>query len=299
MGVARLAVVCAMVEAAFDACVPQPFAERFKPVVPRTMAAPDINTEEGRKELVKAFDPDFQGLLEKKEVNQMLQARLSLLGVKSISKYAVLVEDGAALRTFAVDHCAMDRNRDVVQIAGLLDAFEASKTRMQVRHKAEAEASSANLPPPVNKTEAQDLRVRFEQMHYKLEDKVSPSTSCLEQVFEQVEGGEWRNLSLVHFTSREDQDAEPLTAVLDKSGALKVRKGSVETKPPGSPEELRVKLRLVAHTYIMTQLKFPNREVLRGVNPVVWNRYADYLLGEHCHQLKAKGPGGETMCTLL
>jgi hypothetical protein len=32
---------------------------------------------------------------------------------------------------------------------------------MQVRHKLEAEATASSLPPPVNKTEAQELKVRF------------------------------------------------------------------------------------------------------------------------------------------
>ena len=84
----------------------------------------------------------------------------------------MLGETAADMRRFATDHCGLAAVRDVVQIAGVIDAWEASRTRMQARHKAEAEASMASLPPPVNKTEAQDLKVRFEQAHYKLEDKV-------------------------------------------------------------------------------------------------------------------------------
>ena len=91
--------------------------------------------------------------------------------MRSLSRFAVLGDRAADVRTFAVDHCHLQLGRDVVQVAGLVDLWEACKTRMQVRHKAEAEASASSLPPPVNKTEAQDLRVLFEQMHYKLEDK--------------------------------------------------------------------------------------------------------------------------------
>ena len=121
---------------------------------------------------------------------------------------------------------------------------------MKVRHQAEAEASLASLPPPMNKAEAQDLRVRFEQMHYKLEDKVAPSTGTLEQLFDQIEAGEWRSMSLAQFMSREDQDTEPLAAVIDKSGTVRVKKGFGEGKPPKTGEELRQRIKLMSYCYI-------------------------------------------------
>ena len=141
----------------------------------------------------------------------------------------------------------------MVRIAGLVDVWEACKTRMTVRHQAEAEASVASLPPPMNKAEVQVLRVRFEQMHYRLEDKVAPATGTLEQLFEQVEAGEWKSMSLAQFMSREDQDAEPLAAVIDKSGTVRVKKGFGEGRPPKSGEELRQRTKLMAHCYIFCE----------------------------------------------
>lgn len=41
----------------------------------------------------------------------------------------------------------------MVVIAGLIDLWNARKTRMVTRHKAEAEAISAAMPPPLNRTE--------------------------------------------------------------------------------------------------------------------------------------------------
>lgn len=261
------------------------------------MAAPppDLTTPEGRREAIAMLDPDFQGLLERKEVSEISQARLGVAGVKSISRFSVIGEANGDVRTFAVDHLALDRNRDVVQVAALVDAWQASKTRMTVRHQAEAEAVTASLPPPVNKTEAQDLRIRFEQMHYRMEDKVAPASGTLEQLFEQVEAGEWKNMSLVQFMSRDDQDTEPLAAVIDRSGVVKVKKGHGESAPPKSAEELRQKIKLMGHCYLMTQLKFPNRVVLRDINPYTFNKYADYLMGEHVLGLKAKDAKGDVV----
>ena len=261
------------------------------------MAVHDLDVPEGLAEAIKALDPDFQGLLERKDVPARLQGTLSNAGVKSISRFAVLGESAADLRRFATDHCNLAAARDVVQIAGLIDAWEASRTRMQARHKAEAEASIASLPPPMNKTEAQDLKVRFEQAHYKLEDKVWPATGTLEVLFDQVESGEWRHMALVQFLSKEDQESEPLGATIDKSGTVKIRKGYGEGKPPKTPEELRQKIKLMCHTYLFVQLKYPNKEVLRDVTPNLFSKLADYLLGEHIFGLKAKDEKGEIVAT--
>ena len=261
------------------------------------MAAPDLDTEEGRTAALALLDPDFQGLLEKKQISERLQGALSNVGVRSISRFSVIGDAAADVRAFAVDTAGLERARDVVQIAGLVDAWEACKTRMRVRHQAEADASVASLPPPVHKVEAQDLRLRFEQMHYRLEDKVAPSTGTLEQLFDQIEAGEWKNMALAQFMSREDQDTEPLAAMIDKTGTLRVKKGFGEGRPPKTGEELRQRIKLLAHCYLFCQLKYPHRAVLRHVHPNLFNKYADYLMGEHVMGLKAKDSRGEVVAT--
>ena len=255
----------------------------------------DLNTAEGRAAAVKLLDPDFQGLLEQKKVSERVQATMAVANVRSISLFSVLGEATTDIRTFAADQCGLDRNRDMVEVASLVDTWNACKTRMTVRHQAQAEAHNAQLPPPMNKTEAQDLRARFEQMFYKLEDKVSPATGTLELLSEQVDSGEFRAMSLVQFLSRKDQEEEPLGVTLDKAGSIKVRKGFGESKPPKSGEELRQKVKLLGHCYIFTMLKYPNRQTLAENNPNLWNKYADYLLGEHVMRLAAKNSKGEVV----
>ena len=255
----------------------------------------DLNTAEGRATAVKLLDPDFQGLLEQKKVSERVQATMAVANVRSISLFSVLGEATADIRTFAMDQCGLDRNRDMVEVASLVDTWNACKTRMTVRHQAQAEAHNAQLPPPMNKTEAQDLRTRFEQMFYKLEDKVSPATGTLELLSDQVDSGEFRAMSLVQFLSREDQEEEPLGVTLDKAGSIKVKKGFGESKPPKSGEELRQKIKLLGHCYIFMMLKYPNRQVLAEDNPNLWNKYADYLLGEHVFRLAAKNSKGEVV----
>ena len=54
-------------------------------------------------------------------------------------------------------------------------------------------------------------------------------------------------------------------------------------------------MKLLGHTYIFVQLKYPNRDALKNINLNLVNKYVDYLLGEHVYALKAKDANGDTM----
>ena len=268
------------------------FSRPVAPLPRFAMAAPslpDLATAEGRQEAIAKLDPDFHSLMERKSLPEVLQATTSNAGVI----YSVIGETAADVCQFATDHCNLDRGRQVVEIAGQIDLWNACKTRIVTRHKAEAEAVSSALPPPLNKTEAQDQKSKFKNIYYTLEDKVSPSIGTLESLFEQMDSGELQVMSLVQVLSKEDQETEPLAATIDKSGTVKVKKGHCESKPPKSGEGLRQKIKLLGHCYIFTQLKYPNRHILRNVGPNLFHEYP----GEHVAGLRAKNSKGETVST--
>lgn len=56
------------------------------------MAVPDVNTEDGRKEYISKLGPDFQGLLERKEIAEMTQAKLGQANCKSLNRFASLAD---------------------------------------------------------------------------------------------------------------------------------------------------------------------------------------------------------------
>lgn len=252
------------------------------------MAAPDVNTAEGRAEALLLLEPDFHGLLQRKDVSELLQAKLAVAGIKSISRFSAVADSRAQLRTFCERPLAMDPARDAVLVASILDAWEASKTRMEVRHKAEAEAETTNTPASLNKVEYQDIRKRFERMYYKLEDRTTPSSATLELICDQVESGELKPLHLVQCLSQEDAEIDPVGAVIDKSGSLKIKKGYGETTEPGDPEEYRRRMKIVAHVYIFAHLKYPHKAVLKDLTPYTFERFVDFVLGEHVLGLEAK-----------
>ena len=198
-----------------------------------------------------------------------------------------------------MDSLGLDEARDVIDIASMVDAWESSSTRMTVRHKAEAEAGLASQPRALNKVEIQDLLTKFQAVHgLKLEDKSIPAASTLEQIFDQVEQGELKNMSLVQFVSREDAEADVLGATIEKgTGALKVKKGYGECPKPRTPEEFRRRMAVVSHAYLLAQLKFPQKATLRDLQPLHFLKYLDLMLGKHVLGLKAKNQDGETVAS--
>lgn len=256
------------------------------------MAGLDLTTADGRAAALLLLEPDFHGLLQRKAVEEIHQARPAVSNVRSISRFNAMADTRQQLRNFCIHSLMMDAAADAVAIASVLDTWEAAKTRMEVRHKAEAEAVSSNLPPTMNKVEYQDIKRRFERLHYRLDDRTTPSANTLELLCDQIESGELKPLLLVQCLSQEDAEVDPLGAVIDKTGAVKIKRGHGETSEPKDPEEYRRRMKIVAHTYLFAQLKYPHKAVLAGLTPYSFQRFVDFILGEHVMGLQAKDEEG-------
>ena len=219
------------------------------------------DTPERRARAIALLDADLHGLLQIKEVSEEIQAKISVERVRSISKLSTIADDRAGIRNFCTNRLALHAVNDMVDVASVVDAWEASTTRMKVRHNAEAEASLASIPRAVPKVEVQDLLIRFETLHgYRLDDKTTPATSTLELIFDQIEAGELKQMSLTQMVSKEDSESEIIGATIERStGAIKVRKGYGECPKPKSPEELRRRMAVLANCYLLGQLKFPRK----------------------------------------
>ena len=105
-------------------------------------------------------------------------------------------------------------------------------------------------------------------------------------------------MSLVQFVSREDSEADVLGATIEKgTGALKVKKGYGECPKARTPEEFRRRMAVVSYSYLLAQLKFPQKAILRDLQPMHFLKYLDLMLGEHVLGLKAKNQDGGTVAS--
>ena len=109
------------------------------------------DTPERRARAIALLDADLHGLLQIKEVSEEIQAKISVERVRSISKLSTIADDRAGIRNFCTNRLALHAVNDMVDVASVVDAWEASTTRMKVRHNAEAEASLASIPRAVPK----------------------------------------------------------------------------------------------------------------------------------------------------
>ena len=257
------------------------------------------DTDERRANAISLLEPDLHGILQVKEVPALIQARLSVARVRTVSRLSSMADDRAAVRNFCRDTLNLSLVNDIVDVASVVDAWESSQVRITARNKSEAEAAISSQPRAINKVELHDLVSKFEALHGgKLEDKFTPAAVALEQVFEQVENGEFKNMALVQFVSREDAEAEVLGATIEKgTGTIKVKRGFGECQKPRSPEEFRTRIQVVGNTYLLAQLKYPQKAALKELQPVHFLRYLDLMLGEHVLGLKAKDKDGNTIAT--
>jgi hypothetical protein len=262
--------------------------------------APGINSEAEQLAAVALLNADLAGLLAAKEVPRVVQAKLALKRVKSMSMLAVLQDTRAGMRVFCKDSLGLDEaaNPDaVIDIATVVDAWEAAKLRVERRNALEAEASVSAEPKAVPKTEHMELRSKFEKVYMVIEDKEAPAYSSVEDLFEQVDQGEFRFMSLNEFASREDADQEKWGQLSfnNNTGIVKVKKGAVDNPLPAGSELLRRRLKLVGHHWLYCKLRYPLRRNLQDIDAQTFIKLADYLLGELVSGFGAKDEKGNVV----
>ena len=262
----------------------------------RAQAMADLATAEGRRAEIAKLEPDFHGLLERKALSQTIQAQVAAAGVVSLSRFSSLADTKAEIRTFCQDALGLHRVNDAVSIAAVVDAWTAAQTRMEVRHKAEAEADLSGMPQILNKAELQDLRSRFETSFYVIEEneKAVPcdvGDSLRPDRVRRVEGHDLGAVSVAggRRDGRDRLRGGEVGADQDPQGLDK------EGVKPSTPEQLRQRLKLVGHTMLFAQLKYPHKAALRGLEPLHWSKLAGYLLGEHIMGLESKDARGEVV----
>lgn len=94
------------------------------------MAGIGYDTEERRRNAIALIDADLHGLLQVKEMDEVLQAKLAVAKVRSISRVNTIADDRVGMRKFCTEVLSLDKTRDVVEIASLVDTWEAANTRV-------------------------------------------------------------------------------------------------------------------------------------------------------------------------
>lgn len=245
------------------------------------MAVPTV------EELIEKLAPDLQGLLDARKVGKQTQADLAKSGVDSIAMLSAVAVNREGLEKVAKDMLGIDvaggGGDEQIKFAQLYLAWQAASKRVKVQDEMDAEASAQKEPKPVPPQELMALRQKFEAEFYKLKDAEVPSKASMEDLFEQIDLGEFRPMALRHFGSRADnEEAEVGNLHVAKSGQVKIRKSRVETSAPVTLEDFRAKVILMANHYLFARFRYPNKQLLQKINPFTFLDYLGVLDRKAC-----------------
>ena len=128
----------------------------------------------------------------------------------------------------------------------------------------------------------------------ELEDKHIPSKEYIEKKLHEPENGEFRAEQLSEVVSRDEIDPDTLLPVWDAKGHMTVKRGNTVVAMPTGPEQLRMRLTVMANALRMLKLKHTGRVELQDTSPALLEKYKDYLLGDYVYGLRASDDyGGE------
>ena len=140
------------------------------------------------------------------------------------------------------------------------------------------------------------MRVALEASIGALEDRDEPSSTYLALKLEEVEAGELRASLLDEVTCTVDEINANFQSSVDSSGRLRLTKERKKAKPPTGSEELRQRLRVEAHTFLMLAARFRNKIWFQGLTSKDFLLHVDFVLGDKVFLLQMVRPeGGPTM----
>ena len=211
-------------------------------------------------------------LLNESGVSVLQQYQMSWQGVRNVRRLSA-VEDRRALVRAAF---AADYNLDVTagppagiaarnELSALICAWEASREQCLREVQLRAEQKSLAQPRQVS-TQERTLMKRAAKVNLgKIPSSESPSSDYLASKMEEVENNEPHASRLDEITSQDDCETLSMTAALDLTGKVQIMRKRTKIDMPGGPEELRMRLRVEMHTWIMIATKHVNRPSLEAL----------------------------------
>ena len=139
------------------------------------------------------------------------------------------------------------------------------------------------------------MRRSYAKTFGELEDKPIPSKEYLEKKLHELENGEFRAEAQTEVVSRDEVDPDTLMPVWGAKGHITVKRGNTTVALPAGPEQLRMRLAVMANALIMMKMKHAPRNELKDITPAFFEKYKDYLLVDYVCGLRASDDYGGTM----
>ena len=238
---------------------------------------------------------DLRFLLSSHNVDELSQAKLFGNGIHTLAKFAAFVTSEDELTKVLKASFGLDPEESLKvrgQVASYLVAWQTAKTRIKMQAEAEATSELREWAKPIPQTDYVAMRHAYAKSYNELEDKQIPSKEYLEKKLHELENGEFRAEALTEVVSRDEVDPDTLMPVWDAKGHIAVKRGNATVAMPTGPEQLRMRLTVMASTLIMMRMKHTARNELKDITPAFFEKYKDYLLGDYVYGLRASDDYG-------
>ena len=250
-------------------------------------ALPLNAVEQGHLDLMA---PDLRFIMAEREIEPRLQALLGAAGYKSLGLFTSMVDNRAQLRAVLATDFGLDAAeanlapatalaRRVDQ-ARIVDAWDTARKRSDEADRMQAEQRASRLPLTLNRAAHINLRSRYERDFGRLNDRNWPCQALIERRFEEVDEGEVRADPLSEVVSAEELVEDPVGAVIDRDGAIRLRRAPRSVALPTGSEELRQRVKVLGITFQLAAYKHSSRLWLASTSPEVWQQHLDYILGD-------------------
>ena len=260
-------------------------------------------TDELADKAVAELSGELKYLYETAGVPLMIMAKLSSLGITTADILAKVVSSEAELRSFMKDDVGMDPSASAgnrVAMAKLCNAWESSCLRGKKRKEEDAEQRVSDLPRRLPRNEHAELRKTFTKRHRETEDRHTPHPEYIERKLQQLEDGDLKAERLTEVVSLADDDGgdqRGLGFETQTDGTVKFKKTNAKTGTvPQNSEEFRTKTKLIAHLWGYIRLKVGARAYLDGYEFILWEDYADYILGDKVAAISVAHPTLKMSC---
>lgn len=257
---------------------------------------------DAQQAMLDLMSPDLRFILAERDVSDHLQFQIAEAGYRTMGLFVAMVDSKTELRgafkdLFGLDPAEAGLTPDVIKerrinVARLTDCWDATSRRCDEASRVQAEQKASRLPVTISRSIHITLRRRFETDHGKVQDRSWPCQQLIERRYEEVEEGDLKPDMLTEVCSLEEVQEEVIGAVLDRDGAIRMKRAAKTVPMPASSEQLRQRIKILATTFVLAGYKHSNRPWLRTSTLEVWRNHVDYILSDEIYGFEITTPSG-------
>ena len=195
---------------------------------------------------------DIIFLMDKKGVDEDVQAKFYHIGVTSVELFAVVAKDQADLEGILKDNFELDpadlMNR--VKAGKVVVAWMAARARATKQAELDGECEARKVPKDIGASDVSAMRNSFEKAWWVLEDAQVPAKTYLEKKLDEVEKDELRAELLTEVLTVPEDDPDTLKTIWTSNNELKAVKVGAKVSLPKDPEEFRRRITVLGTAWM-------------------------------------------------